>query len=402
MTIPYGNSEYVVTGAPRIVKGKVIIGNGGAEFHNVRGYVTAYDAETGDQAWRFYIVPGDPAQPFESKAMEMAAKTWAGEWWKYGGGGNAWDSFSYDPEANLVYIGTGNGAPWSHHWRSKGEGDNLFLNSIVAVNADTGEYVWHYQTVPGDNWDYTSTMTMTLADLVIDGQPRKVLMQAPKNGFFYVIDRLTGRAHLGGEDHRARHLGLPRRLEDRPSRGVVDRALRHDWRLDLSGASRGPQLAPDGVQSPHRVSSTSRGRTTSRSIASPPSTCRSSGRTSTGLVRGPGSVPAPPAPQPAGFLIARDPTTQRDRWRIELPTFWNGGVLVTASDVLFSGRRSGALVAHDARTGDGSMGERPSRPRRPRRSRSSSTVVRYVTVLSSAPEGAQGVAGRVQTFVLNR
>ncbi len=169
----------------------MLIGNGGAEL-GVRGYVTAYDAETGEQAWRFYTVPGNPADGFENAAMEMAAKTWTGEWWKTGGGGTAWDAMAYDPELGLVYIGIGNGSPWAQKWRSPGGGDNLFLSSIVALDAETGEYRWHYQTMPGEEWDYTATQQMILADLTIDGKKRQVLMQAPKNGFFYVLDRKTG------------------------------------------------------------------------------------------------------------------------------------------------------------------------------------------------------------------
>ena len=184
--------SYTITGAPRVVNGKVVIGNGGAEF-GVRGYVTAYDAETGKQAWRFFTVPGDPKLPPEDKAMEIAAKTWHGDAFvEQGGGGTAWDSFAFDPELNLLYIGVGNGSMWDPKWRSQAKGDNLFLSSIVAVNADTGEYARHYQTTPGDAWDYTATQHMILAELPIDGKPRKVLMQAPKNGFFYVIDRATG------------------------------------------------------------------------------------------------------------------------------------------------------------------------------------------------------------------
>ena len=182
---------YTITGAPRVVKGKVLIGSGGGEY-DVRGYVGAYDAETGELVWRFYTVPGNPENGQESKALEMAEKTWNGEWWHYGGGGTVWDSMVYDPELDLVYIGVGNGAPWNQRIRSPGGGDNLFLSSIVALKADTGEYVWHYQTTPGETWDYTATQPMMLADLEIEGQMRKVLMQAPKNGFFYVLDRATG------------------------------------------------------------------------------------------------------------------------------------------------------------------------------------------------------------------
>src|SRR5262245_14225231 len=157
--------KYTITGAPRIAKGKLIIGNGGAEF-GVRGYVTAYDAKTGKQAWRFFTVPGDPKKTYESKAMEMAAKTWTGDkYWGYGGGGTVWDSMAFDPDLNLLYIGVGNGAPWNQYYRSPQGGDNLFLSSIVALNPDTGEYVWHYQTTPGDTWDYTATQHIILADL---------------------------------------------------------------------------------------------------------------------------------------------------------------------------------------------------------------------------------------------
>src|SRR5688572_13969101 len=180
---------YTITGAPRIAKGKVIIGNGGAEY-GVRGYVSAYDAETGKLAWRFYTVPGDPAKPQEHKALEKALPTWKGDAWvKYGGGGTVWDSIVYDPELSLLYVGTGNGSPWNRDLRRPGGGDNLYLCSILAINPDNGQLVWHYQTTPADTWDYTSVQPMMLADLTIGGRPRKVIMQAPKNGFFYVLDR---------------------------------------------------------------------------------------------------------------------------------------------------------------------------------------------------------------------
>src|ERR1700733_5531822 len=169
--------RYTITGAPRIVQGKVIIGNGGAEF-GVRGYVSAYDAQTGKLDWRFYIVPGDPSKPFENPAMERAAKTWTGEWWKYGGGGTPWDSFAFDPEMDLLYVGTGNGSPWNWKVRSPGGGDNLYLSCILALRPDPGELVWHYQATPGDSWDYTAVQQMILTTLSIGGRERKVLMQA--------------------------------------------------------------------------------------------------------------------------------------------------------------------------------------------------------------------------------
>ena len=192
MTIDKGDENYI-TGAPRVFDGKVVIGFGGADVGFTRGYVTAYDAETGSKVWRWHTVPGDPAKGFENKAMEMAAKTWSGEWWKYGGGGTVWNAMSYDPETGTLFIGTGNGTPWNHKARSEGKGDNLFLASIVALDGKTGQYKWHYQVNPGETWDFTATMDMHLADLSIDGKPRKVLVTAPKNGFLYVIDRITGK-----------------------------------------------------------------------------------------------------------------------------------------------------------------------------------------------------------------
>jgi len=185
-------SNLTITGAPRVVKGRVIIGMSGGEY-GIRGYLSAYDAETGKLAWRFYTVPGDPSKPFENKAMEMAAKTWSGEYWKLGGGGTTWDAISYDPDLNLVYFGVGNGIEWARNYRTKSKGDNLFLSSIVALNADTGKYVWHYQATPGEEWDFDAVQQLMQADLKIDGKQRKVIMQANKNGFFYVLDRTNGK-----------------------------------------------------------------------------------------------------------------------------------------------------------------------------------------------------------------
>ena len=184
--------NYGITGAPRIANNKVYIGNGSSDL-GVRGYITAYNTETGKQEWRFWTVPGDPAKGFENKAMAMAAKTWSGDGWWKNGGGAVWDAMTYDPELNQLYIGTDSALPWDANVRSPNGGDNLFLNSIIALDADSGEYRWHYQTVPADAWDYNANMQMTLADLEINGEQRKVLMQAPKNGFFYVIDRNDGK-----------------------------------------------------------------------------------------------------------------------------------------------------------------------------------------------------------------
>ena len=186
------NAAANITGAPRVFDGKVIIGYSSDTGKN-RGYVTTYDADTGKQLWRFYTVPGNPADGVENKAMEMAARTWAGEWWSFGGGGAVWNAITYDPETDSVYIGVGGGYPGNRRVRSEDKGDNLFLSSIVALESKTGAYKWHYQEVPGDTWDYDAAADIVLADLPIDGKMLKVLMQASKNGFYYVIDRLTGR-----------------------------------------------------------------------------------------------------------------------------------------------------------------------------------------------------------------
>ena len=189
--VSYSQDGYTVTMAPRIAKGKVIIGVAGSELP-IRGFFDAYDARTGKRAWRFYTVPGDPSKPFENPALKKAAETWSGDWWKLGGGGSLWDAISYDPEADLLYVGTGNGGPWPEELRKSKGKDNLYVASILAVKPDTGELKWYFQPVPGDSWDFDSVQQLLLADITIRGQPRKVLMQANKDGFYYVIDRVTG------------------------------------------------------------------------------------------------------------------------------------------------------------------------------------------------------------------
>lgn len=181
-----------ITGAPRIADGRIFIGEAGSEFE-MRGYLAAYDAETGKELWRWWSVPGDPSKPFEQPELAMAAKTWHGEWWKFGGGGTPWDGITYDPVTGYVYFGTGNGAPWPTEVRSPGGGDNLFTACIVALDAKTGKYVWHYQETPSENFDFDSTAQISTADLVINGQKRHVVMHAPKNGVFYVLDAKSGK-----------------------------------------------------------------------------------------------------------------------------------------------------------------------------------------------------------------
>ena len=263
--------------------------------------------------------------------MERAAKTWTGEWWKYGGGGTPWDGIAYDPEADLVYVGTGNGSPWSQNHRSPGGGDNLYLSSIVALKADTGEYVWHYQTTPGDNWDYNAAQPMILADLTIGGQPRKVIMQAPKNGFFYVLDRLTGE-FISAEPYRHRHVGDGRRSEDRPPDGDRAGALPLHAGPAVAVAGRRAPLAADGVESRHAAWSTSRARKPARSSAWKRSSS-SKKASGTSASRAAAAArrrrrPNEPPPPRGGFIVAWDPVAQKARWRI--PVTPSGGMLSTA------------------------------------------------------------------------
>jgi quinohemoprotein ethanol dehydrogenase len=348
-------SNYSITGAPRVVKDQVIIGNGGAEF-GVRGYVTAYDAATGRQAWRFYTVPGDPALGFENAAMEMAARTWSGEWWKLGGGGTAWDSFAFDPELDLLYIGVGNGAPWPRALRSPGGGDNLFLASIVAVRPDSGEYVWHYQTVPGDDWDYTAVQQMILADLSIEGRLRKVIMQAPKNGFFYVLDRETGEflsaeafmptnwaTHIDPESGRPVETDFARYDETgRPAHLVPGPGGAHNWQPMAFSPRTGWVYIPAKQES-------------FVYYLDEPFTVRELGD-NTGVDYWRidwNDVPLDEQYLPAnqGHLLAWDPVNQKEVWRAPQPGSHNGGLLATAGNLLFQGNADGEFVAFNATTG---------------------------------------------------
>ena len=351
------SKRYSITGAPRIVKGKVVIGNGGAEY-GVRGYVTAYDADTGEQVWRFYTVPGNPADGFENKTMEMAAGTWTGEWWEYGGGGTAWDSFAYDPELELLYIGTGNGSPWPRAIRSPGGGDNLFLASIVAVRPDSGEYVWHYQTVPGNSWDYTATMHMILADLEIEGRLRKVIMQAPKNGFFYVLDRETGEL-ISAENFMpinwATHVDIE---TGRPCRNRI-RTLRRNRqsREDRSWSRRRTQLAADVVQSEYPALYTSRQNRNRPVYFLDEGFSRRSLGVNLGVNEWDIDFADFPLgvdylPENQGRLLAWDPVEQREAWRAPQPGSHNGGLLSTSGNLVFQGNADSEFVAYRATDGE--------------------------------------------------
>ncbi|KRA81343.1 PQQ-dependent dehydrogenase, methanol/ethanol family [Altererythrobacter sp. Root672] len=346
------SKSYTITGAPRVFDGKVLIGNGGAEL-GVRGYVTAYDAETGKQLWRFYTVPGDPAAGFENAAMEMAAKTWTGEWWKAGGGGTVWDNISYDPKLKLIYIGTGNGSPWVRKWRSPGGGDNLFLASIVALKADTGEYVWHYQTTPGEEWDYTATQQMILADLPIGGRTRKVLMQAPKNGFFYVLDRETGelisaKTYVPINWASGVDMATGRPVENPAARyGIVPTMVSpgagggHNWNPMAFSPMTGLVYIP--------VSETYMAYAAAESFdpARP-----SLGTSFSGHDAQRKTIAEYADAHSRGWLSAWDPVTQREVWRVPSPQKGSGGVLVTAGNLVFEGTIGTTFAAYRADTGE--------------------------------------------------
>jgi quinohemoprotein ethanol dehydrogenase len=346
--------SYTITGAPRVFNGKVLIGNGGAEY-GVRGYITAYDAETGNQVWRWFTVPGDPSKPFEDESMAAAAKTWdpAGKYWINGGGGTVWDTITFDPELNMVYIGTGNGAPWARNKRSPSGGDNLYLASLVALNADTGKYIWHYQETPGDNWDYTSTQPMILADINIDGAPRKVILHAPKNGFFFVVDRTNGKfisaknfvdvKWASGYDAAGRPIENPEARGDKPFDTIPGPYGAHNWHPMSFNPQTGLVYIPAQTV-PFRVVEE---KTWTHNANNP-------GLLHSGLGWNLAfNVDAePPKSQPFGRLIAWDPVKQQEAWRAEYVGPWNGGTLTTAGNLVFQGTADGRFVAYNATTGE--------------------------------------------------
>ncbi len=349
-----------ITGAPRVVAGKVLIGFGGADY-GVRGYVSAYDAETGKLAWRFYTVPGDPNAPADGAASdkvfaEKALSTWNGEWWKYGGGGTVWDSMAYDPALDLVYIGVGNGGPWNYQIRSAGKGDNLFVSSIVALRPATGEYVWHYQTTPGDSWDFTATQHIILADLTIAGVTRKVLMQAPKNGFFYVLDRATGELlsatpyvpvnWANGVDLAT---GRPNTnpdayFRDKPWLMSPGPYGGHNWNPMAFSPKTGLVYIPTLVL-PFPFSP-------DENFKSRP------GQWNTGIDALVYAMPDDRATRSAiksmvkGDLIAWDPIAQKEMWRVKHAGPGNGGVLTTAGNLVFQGTADQRFVAYRADNGE--------------------------------------------------
>ena len=345
---------YTITGAPRVIKGNVIIGQGGAEY-GVRGYLSAYDAETGKQKWRWYTVPGDPSKPYEDASMKMAAKTWdpSNKYWESGGGGTPWDTITFDPQLNLLYVGTGNGSPWSRNLRSPKGGDNLFLASIVALNPDTGKYVWHYQETPGDNWDYTSTQPMILADLTIAGKPRKVILHAPKNGFFFVLDRSNGQFisadnfvdvnWASGYDAKGRPIEIDGARGDKPRDAIPGPFGAHNWHpMSFSPATGLAYLPAQNV--PINMGDDKNWSFNSNKPGQP------HGGMGWNLAMALGTPT--PADKPFGRLIAWDPVAKKEAWRVEHVSPWNGGTLTTAGNLVFQGTADGRFIAYNAKTGD--------------------------------------------------
>ena len=344
-------SAYSITGAPRIVNGLVVIGNGGAEF-GVRGYVTAYDANTGRMKWRVYTVPGDPNRPPESAALEQASRTWFGDWWRFGGGGTAWDGMSFDAEANQLYVGTGNGSPWSRGHRSQGRGDNLFLASILSLRPADGQLIWHYQVNPGEEWDYTATQNIILTDLTMDGRRRKVLMQAPKNGFFYVLDRITGEL-LSAQKYAAATWAIEVDLvSGRPIETTIARyGSTGAW---ISPGPRGAHSWPPMSWNPQTGLAYIPGENNDGYYRTSDEFSFSERRHNIG-VGGPlpGTAPVrPPVDGPSGFLLAWNPTSQESVWRVPIDSPDHGGTLSTAGGLVFHAGGDGSLRAYDADTGD--------------------------------------------------
>jgi quinohemoprotein ethanol dehydrogenase len=343
---PVGERK-AINGAPRAFDGKVFIGNSGAEF-GTRGYVEAYDAISGERLWRFYTVPDNPADGFENAAMEMAAKTWHGEWWRVFGGGTVWNALTYDPELELLYVGVGNGDPWDHDLRSQGKGDNLFLCSIVALDANTGEYVWHYQTNPGEQWDYKATADMILAEIEHDGQTRKVLMQAPSNGFFYVLDRATGEL-LSAEPFEkvtwaegidlttGRPLEVPGiRMKPGEQQLIYPSPFgAHNWQAmsynPLAGLAYIPTIRMGAIYSKNTEFEFRDNFFVIAMVTEYPLTEPDDG---------------------TGGLVAWDPVRQEARWRVQYATPWHGGTLTTAGNLVFHGTGHGAFYAYDAHSGE--------------------------------------------------
>lgn len=356
---------YTITGAPRVVKGKVLIGNGGAEL-GVRGYVSAYDVNTGEMDWRFYTAPNPNKKPDGAASdkifAQLANDSWGddGAWTTDGGGGTVWDSIVYDEVNDQIIIGVGNASPWNDDIRDpNSDGDNLFLSSIVALDADSGEYKWHFQTTPRDQWDYTATQSIILAELPVgeNGANKRVVMQAPKNGFFYVLDAQTGKFISGnnftpvqtwatGLDENGRPLVVPEATDSTKSFLMIPGPLgAHNWHPmayspDTKLAYIPAQVAPQFLENEPEGATKNNRWNIGYNLA--------------------GGVPLEYSKEVydaikasvTGSLIAWDPIKQEARWTVDYEEGGNGGVLSTASGIVFHGTPKGEFLAYDASTGD--------------------------------------------------
>ena len=361
--LPEDSTGYSITMAPRVAGNKVIVGVAGGEFTPHRGFFSAFDVDSGRELWRFYTVPGDPSKPFENKALEAAAKTWAGEWWKFGGGGSLWDGLSYDPEANLIYVGTGNGVPWPQILRGQDGYDNLYVSSILAVNPDNGELKWHYQAVPGDSWDFDTVQQLLLADIEIGGRPRKVLMQASKGGFFYVLDRITGE-FISATSFAPLNWASGHDTAGRP------RINREAYYTTTQPAVISPASGGAANWAPKAYSPNTRlvympvsGFSSRTYVAIPFDVTTGRSVQNNGTPRGgrmPSQVTAAPVTPPyigpprsltGGYLVAFDPVTRTERWRVDGGGGSGGGALVTASNLVIQTVNDGRLRALAAEDG---------------------------------------------------
>jgi len=340
-----------ITAAPRIANGLVIIGNSGGEY-GVRGFISAFDAETGKMAWRSYTVPGNPKQGFESKAMKDASKTWANGWWKTGGGGAPWEGVVYDPSLDLLYFGTGNATAWYRALR--GDGDDLYTASILAVHASNGELAWYFQTTPGDTWDYDATQPLVQANLNLGGRTRKVIMQANKNGFFYVLDRETGEFLSGTQFVSGitwatglnRKTGRP--VESSSAYAGLNPVLvspsqdgAHNWNPMAFSPATGLVYFPakQGTETVHAPD---------RKWKYDPN------RANLGIdgwYDGPLNGKLASLPAPTGELVAWDPVAEKVAWSQKYPVADGGGVLATSGNLVFQGRADGVFAVYRATDG---------------------------------------------------